>query len=95
MITGTENQEHVSSAQIVIGIPSYHEADSIAGPIEVASRGLLQYFPKCSSVIVNVDNHSPDGTKEAFLNTPKRIPKIYVSTPEGVKGKGHNMRNLF
>lgn len=95
MITETENQEHVSSAQIVIGIPSYHEVDPIAGPVEVASRGLLQYFPKCSSVIVNVDNHSSDGTKEAFLNTPTKIPKIYVSTTECVKGKGHNIRNLL
>lgn len=95
MISEVENPQRVTSAQIVIGIPSYNEADSIAGPIEVASQGLKEYFPHESSVIVNVDNHSSDGTREAFLNTPSAIPKIYVSTPEGVTGKGRNIYNLL
>ncbi len=95
MISEVENPQRVTSAQIVIGIPSYNEADSIAGPIEVASQGLQEYFPHESSVIVNVDNHSSDGTREAFLNTPSTIPKIYVSTPEGVTGKGRNIYNLL
>jgi len=30
-------------------------------------------------VIINVDNHSPDGTKEAFLNTSTAAPKMYIS----------------
>lgn len=29
------------------------------------------------------------------MNTPTKVPKIYISTPEGVKGKGNNFRNLF
>ena len=95
MISEIENPQRVTSAEIVIGIPSYNEADSIAGPIEVASQGLQEYFPHESSVIVNVDNHSSDGTREAFLNTPSKIPKIYVSTPEGVTGKGRNIYNLL
>ena len=36
-----------------------------------------------------------DGTKEAFLNTPTKTPKIYISTAPGVKGKGNNFNNLF
>ena len=68
-------------------IPSYNEADSIAVPVDVASQGLLKHFAGHSSVIINVDNHSSDGTREAFLGTPTKIPKIYVSTPEEVKGK--------
>ena len=42
-----------------------------------------------------MDNHSPDGTKEVFLDTPTEVPKIYISTAPGVKGKGNNFRNLF
>ena len=42
-----------------------------------------------------MDNNSLGGTKDAFMNTPTKIPKIYISTPEGVKGKGNNFKNLF
>ena len=90
-----ENPDHISSAEIVVGIPSYNEADSISYPTDVASRGLLNYFPDKKAVIINVDNNSPDGTREVFMNTPTKIPKIYISTPKGVKGKGNNFKNLF
>jgi glycosyltransferase involved in cell wall biosynthesis len=90
-----ENPKNVTEAEMIVGIPSYNEADSIAYPTDVASRGLMNYFPDRKSVIINVDNYSPDGTRDAFLNTPTKVPKIYISTPEGVKGKGNNFRNLF
>ncbi|MCD6569166.1 MAG: glycosyltransferase [Deltaproteobacteria bacterium] len=90
-----ENPNHVNQAEIIVGIPSYNEADSISYPTDVASRGLLNYFSDKKSVIINVDNNSPDGTRDAFMNTPTKVPKIYISTPKGVKGKGNNFRNLF
>ncbi len=95
MIAEIVNPEKVSSAEIVVGIPSYNEADTIPIPVDIVSKGLSEYYADKSSAIVNVDNHSPDGTREVFLNTPTKVPKIYVSTPEGVKGKGNNIRNLF
>lgn len=95
MIGDVANPDRITSADIVVGIPSYNEADSIAVPVDNASQGLAKSYPNRSSVIINVDNHSPDGTKEAFLSTPTKVPKIYVSTPEGVRGKGRNIRNLF
>ncbi|MBW2610513.1 MAG: glycosyltransferase [Deltaproteobacteria bacterium] len=90
-----DNPSKVDQAEIIVGIPSYNEADSISFPTDVASRGLLTYFSDKKSVIINVDNNSPDGTKDAFMNTPTKVPKIYISTPEGVKGKGNNFLNLF
>jgi glycosyltransferase involved in cell wall biosynthesis len=90
-----ENPNHVDSVDIIVGIPSYNEADTISYPTDVASRGLLEYFPDKKSVIINVDNSSPDGTKNAFMNTPTKVDKIYISTPKGVKGKGNNFKNLF
>jgi hypothetical protein len=49
-----------------------------------------------STAIINADNCSQDGTKEAFIAANSgRIPKVYLSTPAGVKGKGNNFRNLF
>lgn len=90
-----ENPEHIKEAEIVVGIPSYNEAENIQYPADVASRGIEQFYSDMKSVIINVDNHSTDGTKEAFLNTPTKTPKIYISTSPGVKGKGNNFKNLF
>jgi glycosyltransferase involved in cell wall biosynthesis len=89
------NPSHVMDAELVVGIPSYNEADNIAYPTDVASRGLREHFPDKKAVIINVDNHSTDGTKDIFLNTPTEVPKIYISTAPGVKGKGNNFHNLF
>jgi len=89
------NPSHITEAEIIVGIPSYNEADNIAFPTDVASRGLKEHFSDKTSAIINVDNHSPDGTKEVFLDTPTEVPKIYISTAPGVKGKGNNFRNLF
>lgn len=92
---GEVNQKNVKEAEIVVCIPSYKEADSISYPTIQADKGLKKYFGDKTSVIINCDNNSPDNTKEAFLNTRTAAPKIYISTPPGVKGKGNNFRNLF
>lgn len=89
------NPDKVERADLVVSIPSYNEADSISFPTMQASEGLAKYFPDVSSVIINCDNDSPDNTGQAFLDTPTRVPKIYISTPSGVRGKGNNFRNLF
>ena len=90
-----ENPNQVRSAELVVGIPSFNEADSIDVPTDMVGRGLADFFPQSRAVIVNVDNDSQDGTRDVFFRTPTRAPKIYVSTPPGVRGKGNNLRNLF
>jgi glycosyltransferase involved in cell wall biosynthesis len=90
-----DNPDNVREAEIIVGIPSYNEADTIAVPTDTAARGLMEFFPTAKSVIINVDNDSPDGTRQAFMDTPTKVPKVYISTPKGVRGKGNNLRNLF
>jgi len=90
-----ENPSEVRSADLIVGIPSYNEAELISYPTQMANEGLIKYFGDKNSVIINCDNNSPDGTREAFMDTPTEVPKIYLSTPPGVKGKGNNFRNLF
>ena len=80
---------------IVVGIPSYNESDTISYVTRSIGEGLEEYFPDKKSIIVNVDNNSPDNTKEAFLETKTRIEKEYISTAHGIRGKGNNMLNLF
>ncbi len=91
----TTNPYQIKSADIIVGIPSFNEADNIAFVVEQCNIGLKKYFPDLQSVIINVDNSSPDDTRSAFLNSVNSIPKIYVSTEPGVTGKGNNFYNLF
>jgi hypothetical protein len=95
MFEAEVNPERVERAELVVAIPSYNEADSISYPTFQASEGLFRYFSGKSSLIINCDNNSPDNTKQAFLDTPTKVPKMYLSTPPGIKGKGSNFRNLF
>jgi glycosyltransferase involved in cell wall biosynthesis len=90
-----KNPEKVKSADVVVGIPSYNESDSIGFVTQIVDQGLTRLLTDKSGVIVNVDNNSPDNTQEAFLNTETQTPKLYISTPPGVRGKGRNIRNLF
>lgn len=80
---------------VVVGIPSYNEAKTIGHVAKVAGKGLSKYFPDAKKIIVNCDNNSPDDTKGAFLSAETTVPKKYISTAEGVKGKGNNFWNLF
>jgi glycosyltransferase involved in cell wall biosynthesis len=89
------NPHHVRDAEVIVGIPSFNEAGTISNVAATADRGLLEYFPHKKSVIINADNDSSDGTREVFLGTETKAPKIYIATPKGIKGKGRNVRNLF
>ena len=84
------------TADLVVGIPSYNEADNIGFVVEQVAQGLEKYYPHLNTAIINADNASQDGTKDAFLRAASgSIPKIYLSTPPGVEGKGNNFHNLF
>jgi glycosyltransferase involved in cell wall biosynthesis len=89
------NASNVSEAEIVVGLASYNEADSIDYPTKQASLGLKKYYGDRSSCILNCDNHSPDGTESVFLGTETEVPKIYVTTPPDTPGKGYNFENMF
>ncbi len=90
-----ENPHGIEAADLIVGIPSYNEAGLISYPTQKASEGLVKYFGGKNSVIINCDNNSSDGTREVFMDTPTAVPKIYISTPPGLRGKGNNLKNLF
>jgi hypothetical protein len=79
---------------VVVGISSSDSAEFIGHTAELAAKGLLDYFGSKNSVIINVDSDSKDRTKEVFLGTTTEVPRIYLSTPPGTKGRGHNLSNL-
>ena len=90
-----ENLIGIDKADIVIGIPTYNEVDNISFVVKQVDKGLRKYFKGASAVIVNSDNNSSDNTKNVFLETKTKFPKIYISTPPKLKGKGYNLKNFF
>jgi len=89
------NRDKIRKADLIVGIPSFNEADNIGFVAEKVDFGLSKFFPGLKSVIVNCDNYSPDGTGAVFLKTKTKNPKIYISTPKSLRGKGYNFYNLF
>jgi len=85
----------IKKADVIVGIPSYNEADTINFVVKQVDIGLKKYFPNFKSAIINADNNSPDNTKKVFLHTKTKTPKIYISTPPKVRGKGNNIYNFF
>lgn len=81
--------------EIIVGIPSYNEADTISFVVSQVDKGLNKYFPNLNSIIINMDNNSEDGTKDVFLKTKTARPKEYIATPKNTKGKGTNVLNLL
>jgi len=84
-----------SGIELIVAIPSYMEADTIPFVTKQVDLGLTKYFGNLKSIILNVDNNSEDDTKGAFLSTDTKIPKYYITTPKGVKGKGNNLLNFL
>ena len=89
------NPGGVTEADIVVVIPSYKEAANIDLTTKKAALGLAKRYPHLKSVIINCDNCSEDGTEEAFFKAEGDVPRIYISSPPGVRGKGANLVNAF
>lgn len=89
------NKNRIKQADLVVGIPSYNEADNISFVAEQIDKGIVEYFKQYKAVIINADHNSPDNTKGAFLNTQTKTAKIYISTPPSSRGKGYGFYNLF
>jgi glycosyltransferase involved in cell wall biosynthesis len=90
-----ENPEAIAGADVVVGIPSANEVESIGWTTEQVDKGLTRYFPDLKCAIINSDNHSSDGTREVFFSASASTPRIYISTEPGVSGKGRNVKNIL
>jgi glycosyltransferase involved in cell wall biosynthesis len=97
----------IGRADIVIGIPSYNNARTIAHVVRAAHAGLAKYFPQYTSAIVNSDGGSTDGTRQAVLSASLEdanlllfshplMPVSRISMPyHGIPGKGSAFRLIF
>jgi glycosyltransferase involved in cell wall biosynthesis len=63
-----EEVEKIKKADILVGIPSYNNEDTIGHVLKAVRHGLTQYFPKLKSIIVNSDCGSTDNTRKIVRN---------------------------
>ena len=76
---------------IIVGIPTYNEADVIENTLRKIDKGLVKYFPRCNSLIINVDSDSTDGTSRTFLSIPTKTAKTSFVNTNQPRGKGANI----
>jgi len=81
---------------IIVGIPSFNNAQTIGFVVEQIAEGLNKYYKKYSVAIANTDGGSTDGTQETFLglSVPEGIDKIPLSHVI-ISGKGGAIKRFF
>ncbi len=99
--------EELGSADILVGIPSFNNADTIAHVVRAAQAGVTKYFPDARAILVNSDGGSTDGTQEIVARTAiedfnplliRRTQDLFskIVTPyHGIPGKGSAFRTMF
>ena len=96
----------IGEADILVGIPSFNNADTIGHVVRAASAGLAKYFPGVRAVLVNSDGGSTDGTPDVVARTVVDLGTMLISdqqsalhkiiTPyHGIPGKGSAFRTIF
>ena len=93
--------------EIVVGIPSFNNADAIGQLVQAIDTGLRQHFPSRRGLIVHSDGGSTDGTQDrvldavsqpdVLLQVPFRLyPAQRLSAPyHGIPGKGTAIQTIF
>ncbi|MHB1252951.1 MAG: glycosyltransferase [Candidatus Humimicrobiaceae bacterium] len=86
----------IKYADIVVGIPTYNNENTVSNIITNSGEGLKKYYPDLKGVIINADSSSEDNTLYAVNRTrlPKGIEKISASYA-GEKGKGAAVRAIL
>lgn len=88
--------ERIEKADILVGIPSYNNEETIAYVVRMAGEGLATYYPNLKCAVMVADGGSTDDTREIAFETevPPWVEKI-VTIYRGVPGKGTAFRAIF
>ncbi|HAW60196.1 MAG TPA: glycosyl transferase family 2, partial [Actinobacteria bacterium] len=91
-----EQAKVIGRADIVIGIPSFQNAKTVAGVVKAAGEGATAHFPSLKVVLVDSDGRSTDGTRDIIRRAilPEGVEKI-VTLYRGLSGKGSALRTIF
>ncbi len=86
----------VGTVDIVIGIPTYKHARSIAHVMKTVGDGLAAHFKTSKAVITVLDGGSPDDTMAVAnqVALPASVKRV-ITTYQGTQGKGTAVRAIF
>lgn len=86
----------VGSADVVVGIPTYKNARTLAPVLRAVSDGLAQAYPNLRGLAAIVDGGSPDETLAIANQTPlpSNVRRL-VTSYQGLQGKGSAVRAIF
>jgi hypothetical protein len=102
-----QNLSQIGAADIVVGIPTYNNAETVGKVIGNALAGLADRFSSFRTVIVNTDGGSRDGTPECVRNALNgHVPLVQASYPlytvhllapalAGVPGRTEALRSIL
>ncbi|KPU62795.1 glycosyltransferase [Thermococcus sp. EP1] len=81
--------------KVIVGIPSYNNADTIQYVVKQAAEGLKKYFG--GGLIVNSDGGSTDGTREVVMKTrvPEGVEVRSTIYKWPIPGKGSAMKEVL
>ncbi len=96
----------LAETDILVGIPSFNNVETIGHVVRAVSAGLAKYFPHARSVLVNSDGGSTDGTQQVVAQAVVDLKTLFVGdqqsplhkiiTPyHGIPGKGSAFRTIF
>jgi hypothetical protein len=88
--------EDIGSAEILVGIPTYNNQETIAHVVQTVTEGLATHYGDLNSVILIADGGSTDDTREVAgeVELGPRQEKV-VSIYRGLAGKGTALRSVF
>ncbi len=100
--------KEINEADVVIGIPSCNNADTISRVIKAAELGIAKYYPKYKGVILISEGGDVEKTREvinalhdktyfknAFISPPENETIILATKYRGQSGKGTAIKAIF
>ncbi|HKW78585.1 MAG TPA: glycosyltransferase [Candidatus Limnocylindria bacterium] len=85
----------LAHADVIVGIPSFNNAKTIAHVVETARLGLRRGFPGLRGLVVNSDGGSADGTREIAVEQDMPELRVVSGRYTGPSGKGSALRAVF
>ena len=97
----------IGRVDILVGIPSFNNAGTIAHVVKAVQAGFAKYFPDKKAILINSDGGSKDGTPEIvekagiedfqplLINQRESILSKIVTPYHGIPGKGSAFRTIF
>ncbi|OLC56323.1 MAG: hypothetical protein AUH85_06720 [Chloroflexi bacterium 13_1_40CM_4_68_4] len=93
--TLAEGLSGIARADLIVGIPSYNNAKTIAHVVDMARQGLRRSFPALTGVVVNSDGGSEDGTRDIVMEQDTPELRVVSGRYTGPSGKGSALRAVF